>query len=150
MRIDVSQSPYAIPEDNPLVGRDGRDEIFAWGLRNPWRFHFDSETGRLWAGDVGQNAYEEIDIIQKGGNYGWNLLEGEACYRQSNCDSEGMIPPVLTYAHSEGRSVTGGTVYRGRDFSALYGTYIFGDFQSGRIWGWTPTTVRCATRRNDC
>ena len=135
LRIDVSQAPYLIPEDNPLVGRDGRDEIYAWGLRNPWRFHFDAETGLLWAGDVGQNAYEEIDIIQKGGNYGWNLLEGEECYRQSNCDSSGMTPPVLTYAHSEGRSVTGGTVYRGREFPSLYGTYIFGDFQSGRIWG---------------
>ena len=81
LRIDVTTEPYSIPEDNPFVGGEGRDEIYAWGLRNPWRFHFDPETGLMWAGDVGQNAYEEIDVIVKGGNYGWNILEGESCYR---------------------------------------------------------------------
>ena len=135
LRIDVGDDPYLVPEDNPLVGHEGRDEIFAWGLRNPWRFHFDVETGLLWAGDVGQNAYEEIDIIHKGGNYGWKILEGDSCYATPNCDDAELIPPVLTYPHSDGKSVTGGMVYRGRQQPTLYGTYLFGDFQSGRIWG---------------
>ena len=86
LRIDVTTEPYAVPQDNLCWSR-GRDEVYAWGLRNPWRFHFDPETGLMWAGDVGQDAYEEIDVIVKGGNYGWNILEGESCYRIANCDS---------------------------------------------------------------
>lgn len=139
LRIDVDQPrPYGIPSDNPLVEGRGQPEIFAWGLRNPWRFSFDRETGDLWAGDVGQNKWEEIDVIQKGKNYGWRFLEGTHCFNPGSQCRKGnnFVDPVTEYAHSSGRcSVTGGYVYRGTRIAALQGTYVFGDFCSGEIWG---------------
>ena len=142
LRIDVDGSTngnnYAIPPDNPFWGNDQnyREEIFAYGLRNPYRFSFDSETGMLWAGDVGQNEFEEIDIIEAGGNYGWDILEGNSCFEPTqNCDRTGLTDPVFVYDHSNGdRSITGGFVYRGLAAEALSGRYIYADFISGRIW----------------
>lgn len=141
LRIDVDNTTgglnYAIPEDNPFLGSaNGADEIFAWGLRNPWRMSFDRETGDLWTGDVGQNAWESIYIIENGLNYGWNILEGSHCYPiGSNCDPEGLEMPIFEYNHDQGdRSITGGYVYRGQMNPQLYGKYIYGDFVSGRMW----------------
>ena len=141
LRIDVSQStteqPYAIPPDNPFAAGGGRGEIWAYGLRNPWRFSFDRETGELWAGDVGQNQWEEIDLIQKGGNYGWNTLEGNHCFApRDDCDREGKIPPVLEYSlDGQPCSVIGGYVYRGASIPWLTGAYVYGDFCSGKVYG---------------
>lgn len=142
LRIDVNNTAgannYSIPGDNPFVGGSSgeRGEIFAYGLRNPWRFSFDAEQGYLLAGDVGQNAYEEIDLIEKGGNYGWNELEGNHCYQPpTGCDLTGTYDsPVWEYDRSQGFSVTGGYVYRGTKFPEFKGLYIFGDFGSGKIW----------------
>lgn len=122
LRIDVDgASPYAIPSTNPFVGRSGSDEIWALGLRNPWRFSFDRRTGRVFAGDVGQNTREEIDIIEKAGNYGWRRYEGSLCYNPpSGCGNPPpefpFQPPIAEYGRDEGISVTGGYVYRGRLF----------------------------------
>ena len=141
LRIDVSNAtpaqPYAIPSDNPFADGGGRPEIWAYGLRNPWRFSFDRETGALWTGDVGQNQWEEIDIIQRGGNYGWNILEGNHCFRpRDNCDREGTIPPVLEYSlDGTPCSVIGGYVYRGAAIPWLRGAYVYGDFCSGKVHG---------------
>ena len=141
LRIDVSdsseQKKYGIPPDNPFAGlKYEKNEIWAYGLRNPWRFSFDEETGLLWVGDVGQNKFEEIDIVEKGGNYGWNVLEGFHCHPDStsSCDSEEFEAPIIEYDRDEGCSVTGGYVYRGSIFNFLYGSYIYGDFCSGLIW----------------
>ena len=140
IRIDVrdasAEAPYAIPSDNPFVGVDGaRPEIWAYGLRNPWRMAFDPETGALWVGDVGQREIEEIDRIERGDNYGWNRLEGTRCYEPSQgCDREGTVLPVAEYTHNLGCSVTGGVVYRGEAIPALAGHYLFSDFCSGRLW----------------
>ena len=140
IRIDVSKrgeagSPYAVPADNPFVGREGaRPEIWALGLRNVWRMSFDAPTGDLWAGDVGQNVWEEIDLIVKGGNYGWNAREGLHSF--PNGAGEGpFIDPVAEYHHREGVSVTGGCVYRGKAIPELDGVYVYADFVSGNIWG---------------
>ena len=141
LRIDVDRTEngleYAIPSDNPFVtSRSARHEIYAYGLRNPWRFSFDVQTNVLWAGDVGQNAIEEIDVIENGGNYGWNTFEGAQCFNASTCDSSGFIAPVFEYGQgANDRSITGGYVYRGQSVSSLQGHYIYGDFISGRIWG---------------
>ena len=141
LRIDVSQStpeqPYAIPPDNPFAAGGGRGEIWAYGLRNPWRFSFDRETGELWAGDVGQNQWEEIDLIQKGGNYGWNTLEGNHCFApRDDCDRDGKIPPVFEYPlDGQPCSVIGGYVYRGASIPWLTGAYVYGDFCSGKVYG---------------
>jgi glucose/arabinose dehydrogenase len=139
LRIDVdSGDPYAIPPDNPFAAGGGRGEIYAFGLRNPWRWSFDRADGAtLWAGDVGQNAWEEIDIIERGGNYGWRCYEGEVAYPPANCTGppDPYTFPVAAYGRDEGRSVTGGFVYRGGGVAFLQGTYVFGDFISGRIWG---------------
>ena len=140
LRIDVSCStsgqPYVIPRDNPFAGGGGRGEIWAYGLRNPWRFSFDRETGDLWTGDVGQNRWEEIDLTERGGNYGWNTLEGNHCYAPSdNCDREGTIPPVWEYSlDGQPCSVIGGYVYRGDAIPWLIGAYIYGDFCSGKVF----------------
>ncbi len=140
LRIDVDHPDegrnYGIPPDNPFIGLDdAQEEIYAYGLRNPWRFSFDPATGLLWAADVGQNDREEIDIIHKGGNYGWNIMEGNACYSPpSGCDARGLEEPVWDYTHSLGQSVTGGFVYRGRRVPELTGAYIYADFVSGSIW----------------
>ena len=148
LRIDVNGTPslglnYAIPTDNPFFGGTGpagtstREEIYAYGLRNPYRFDFDPLTGLLYAGDVGQNAWEEIDIVTAGGNYGWNVMEGTHCYSPSTgCDPTGKILPIAEYPHTDGNiSVTGGYVYYGSDVPDLYGTYIYADYGSGRIFG---------------
>lgn len=136
LRLDVDGgSPYAIPPTNPFYQVTGRDEIYAYGLRNPWRFSFDRVTGELWAGDVGQNRLEEVDIVQLGGNYGWNIREGDRCYNNPNCDSSGLIDPVATYGRGEGQSITGGYVYRGTQVPGLEGVYLYADFVSGRLWG---------------
>ena len=142
LRIDVdARTPgleYGIPEDNPFVGNsDGwREEIWAYGLRNPWRFSFDRVTGDLWAGDVGQGAREEVDLIVRGGNYGWNTMEGFLCFNpSSDCNQTGLVLPVIDYNRQQGVSVTGGYVYRGRQLGELSGTYLYGDWGSKRIWG---------------
>ena len=141
LRIDVNQTSgnlnYAIPADNPFVGNNQgyREEIYAYGLRNPWRFSFDPETGWLWCADVGQNRLEEINLIKKGGNYGWNIMEGSECFNSTDCDRTGLELPIWEYDHSRGdRSITGGFVYRGSRVPELVGAYIYGDFVSGRIW----------------
>lgn len=141
LRIDVSRSSpaerYIVPPDNPFVSLDGAlGEIWAYGLRNPWRFAFDLETGLLWAADVGQNHYEEVDIIERGGNYGWNRMEGLHCFPPSvsQCDKTGLELPIIEYTHAEGCSITGGHVYRGSRVTSLYGAYVYGDFCSGKIW----------------
>jgi uncharacterized repeat protein (TIGR03806 family) len=146
LRIDVRHStaeePYTIPLDNPFLGTPGFEpEIYAYGLRNPWRMSEDPLTGQLWVGDVGQNAYEEIDRIVSGGNYGWNTMEGFHCYESSNCDQTGLILPIVEYGHANGRaSITGGYVYRGSSMPSLDGKYIFGDFSSGEIFTLDETT----------
>ena len=139
LRIDP-RSPgdgrgYSIPPDNPFVGRESfREEIWAYGLRNPWRFSFDAETEQLWAGDVGQNRYEEVDIIRPGRNYGWNVMEGLHCFAPA-CDQTGLELPVIEYPLTGGNcAVTGGYVYRGSRLPSLYDAYVYGDFCSGRIW----------------
>lgn len=138
LRIDVnSGDPYAIPPTNPKI-RNALPEIWAYGLRNPWRFSFDRQTGDLWIGDVGQNRWEEIHFArsdQAGLNYGWRIVEGEECFNpRTNCNRNGLTNPVHVYSHSEGQSVTGGYVYRGRAFPALQGRYYFADFASGVMW----------------
>ncbi len=138
LRINVDgKPPYEIPPDNPFVNRPGADEIWAYGLRNPWRFSFDRKTGRLFAGDVGQDRYEEVDLIERGGNYGWNRMEGAHCFPPTvtRCATRGLRLPITEYGRSEGISVTGGSVYRGRAIPDLVGTYLFGDFGSSKIWG---------------
>ena len=119
--------------------RDEAAEVYAYGLRNPWRISFDRETGELWAADVGQNEREEINIIEEGGNYGWNIMEGTYCYKPNSADGtclqESLIPPVFEYEHGwGGASVTGGYVYRGNEIKHLRGKYLFADFLDGRIW----------------
>ena len=142
LRIDIDQynaeRSYTIPADNPFVGNDNqwREEIWAWGLRNPWRFSFDRITGQLWAGDVGQYTWEEVDIIESGKNYGWNVMEGFHCFSpQSGCDTTGLELPIVEYNHSKGKSITGGYVYRGLIQPRLAGVYIYGDYSLGTIWG---------------
>ncbi|MCB0417023.1 MAG: PQQ-dependent sugar dehydrogenase [Bdellovibrionales bacterium] len=137
LRIDVdSGKPYGIPKDNPFAdAKKGKPEIFAWGLRNPWRFSFDRKTGRLFAADVGQYEWEEVDIVGRGKNYGWRVVEGTHCYEPAkNCVSKGMEPPIHEYPRSEGQSITGGYVYRGKKNKALEGAYVFADYVSGKIW----------------
>jgi glucose/arabinose dehydrogenase len=139
LRIDVDGGePYGIPQDNPYAAGGGRPEIYAIGLRNPWRFSFDPESGDLYAGDVGQNAIEEVDIVERGGNYGWRLMEGTACYEPSSgCERSELIMPITEYEHGGWRcSVTGGYVYRGSAAPELAGAYVFGDYCSGEILIW--------------
>lgn len=150
LRIDVDgAAPYTAPTDNPHAanpscgnggsGAANCPEIYAYGFRNPWRWSFDRDSGDLWAGDVGQDAWEEIDQVQKNGNYGWRYREGAHCYNPStNCPTADLIEPVAEYGHSLGISVTGGYVYRGAQNTTLKGRYLFGDFGSGRIWAWIP------------
>ena len=146
LRLDVRSAPqlplpYRIPGDNPFVdggpeGSTARPEIFAYGLRNPWRFSFDRINGFLLAGDVGQGAREEIDHIRSGENYGWRIMEGSLCFKPATgCDQTGLTLPLFDYGRDQGNSVTGGYVYSGSQVPDLYGLYIFGDYGSGRIWG---------------
>ncbi|MDD1778043.1 MAG: PQQ-dependent sugar dehydrogenase [Candidatus Helarchaeota archaeon] len=137
LRIDVDAGlPYAIPIDNPFRNNSlgYREEIWAYGLRNPWRFSFDTETGWLWTGDVGQGSWEEIDIIQGGKNYGWNIMEGFECYNSPSCNITGLVLPIFSYGRSSGHSIIGGFIYRGSELGWLNGRYIYGDFVFGTIW----------------
>ncbi len=138
LRLDVDHGdPYAIPADNPFAGRPRmRGEIWAWGLRNPWRFCFDPPEGLLYIADVGQNRWEEIDVVEAsrpGLNFGWNLMEGAHCFRWPGCGTAGLVRPALEYGHSQGCSVTGGFVYRGRAIPGLAGHYFYGDYCSGWV-----------------
>ena len=142
LRINLSKiskmNPYLIPEDNPFVDvEEIQDEIWAYGLRNPWRMSFDSLNNNLWVGDVGQNSYEEINIIVSGGNYGWNIMEGFHCYNPKNdCAQSDLELPVFEYETGKkgNCSVVGGPVYNGSKFTQLTNAYIFGDYCSGKIW----------------
>ncbi len=149
LRIDVNSAaqPYAIPAGNPFSGNalcaqgvGGADcpEIFAWGLRNPWRWSFDEQSGLLWAGDVGQGAWEEVDVVSAGNNYGWRDREGAHCnptlYPNDNCPTLNLVDPVAEYGRSLGQSITGGYVYRGSEIAGLDGDYVYGDFVSGRLF----------------
>lgn len=145
LRLDVDKgAPYGIPSTNPFVGRaNARLEVWAYGLRNPWRFSFDRATGDLWIGDVGQGRVEEIDLQRagsKGGeNYGWNRMEGASCFQPANgCDETGLAPPLYDYGHDEGCSVTGGYVYRGGLNPRLAGAYLFADYCGGMLVGLRP------------
>jgi glucose/arabinose dehydrogenase len=138
LRIDVDgRRPYAIPPDNPFVAGGGRPEIYALGLRNPWRFSFDRKRGRLYVGDVGQRQREEINIVRLRRNYGWRVLEGSRCFEPpEGCERRGLELPRTEYGHGGGRcAVTGGYVYRGRDIPFLARTYVFGDYCSGEVFG---------------
>jgi len=157
MRIDprdpdgTGPARYRIPKGNPFVGKPGRDEIYAYGVRNPWRDSFDSLTGDLWIGDVGQGLYEEVDHVKYGKNlnFGWNLVEGRHRYPSGDpCTSQCHQLPVIEYPHSAGGgpdncAVTGGYVSR-RQGAPLYGQYVFADFCSGRIWH-VPTNFNSST-----
>lgn len=140
LRIDVNTKDaglnYAVPADNPFkTTANARPEIYAYGLRNPWKMTDDRENGRVWIADVGQNAREEIDILERGGNYGWRIAEGKECYNpNANCNRTGLLEPVFDYGTNEGRSITGGYVYRGAKLPHLKGQYIYGDYVSGKIW----------------
>ena len=161
--VDAGDEPYAVPDDNPLVGRAGRDEQYAWGFRNPWRMSFDGTD--LFVADVGQNEYEEVNLVEKGGNYGWNVREATHCFQSSDCptavegrDGERLVDPIVEYPHGgapvSGISVIGGAVYRGSAFPDAQGVYLFGDFRvQGRLFAatrpdgdglWPTTTVELA------
>lgn len=158
LRIDVDRKEadrnYAIPKDNPFVGKQvkigpqgktapAREEIYAYGVRNIWRMSFDHKTGTLWAADVGQNLWEEINIIQSGGNYGWNVREGRHWFRPDGNDGKrsDLIDPIFEYNHEVGKSITGGTVYRGTRVPELVGKYVYADYVSGRLWALDYDTV---------
>jgi glucose/arabinose dehydrogenase len=144
LRIDVdapagSSTPYVVPSDNPFASRNGaKGEIWLYGLRNPWRMSFDRATGDLWIGDVGQSAWEEVDVAPAGvggADYGWNRMEGNHCYEPAQgCDTSGLTPPVVEYGHAQGCVVIGGVVYRGAAYPILRGGYLYADFCSGRLW----------------
>lgn len=145
LRIDVNAGlPYAIPQDNPFVSdKSVKAEIWAYGLRNPWRFSFDKKTGQLFVADVGQNKFEEVNIVEKGGNYGWKIMEASHCFDpENNCKTEGLKLPIYEYEHDKGISVTGGYVYNGKSIPALSGKYVFADWtgpmffleQNGKSW----------------
>jgi glucose/arabinose dehydrogenase len=140
LRLDVDREDrgrrYAIPADNPFVARAGaRPEVWAFGLRNPWRIAFDRETGHLWASDVGQRSYEEINILEAGGNYGWSVREGLHSFGAGGAVArDGLRDPIWEYSHAVGRSIIGGVVYRGKRLPELEGAYLYADYVSGRIW----------------
>jgi glucose/arabinose dehydrogenase len=150
LRIDIDgTSPgleYRIPPDNPFVAGGGLPEIWAYGFRNPWRFSFDRGNGRLFVADVGENSFEEIDVVQKGGNYGWNTMEGLHCFNPpSGCPTSGLSLPVVEISHSEAEAVIGGFVYHGTAVAGMQGMYIFGDL-SGKIWNLTENSPNNFTR----
>jgi glucose/arabinose dehydrogenase len=155
LRIDVDHPsdgrPYGIPADNPFLDEAGaRPEIYVTGVRNPWRIAFDRATGDLWIGDVGQNAFEEIDVVRAGSgggqNFGWNPMEGFHCFPSGkSCAIDGLTPPVTEYGHGLGCSVTGGVVYRGTAHPALVGAYLFSDYCSGTIWAIDAATNEVRT-----
>ena len=140
LRLDVRTTPYVIPPDNPFAGRsDVRPEIWSYGLRNPWRFSFDRATGDLYVGDVGQSAWEEVDVSPaaegagKATNFGWNIMEGKHCYAAPTCTQAGLALPVLEYDHGQGCSITGGYVYRGAAIPAIQGYYFYADYCRGWV-----------------
>jgi glucose/arabinose dehydrogenase len=148
LRIDVDSRtgdlPYGIPSSNPFVKNKAfRPEIYAWGFRNPWRFSFDPKTKLLYCGDVGQDKWEEIDIVQKGGNYGWSFREGSHLFKEGEDTKQTFIDPILEYPHNAqlstnhlpGISVTGGFVYRGQKVPELNGVYVYADWGNGNLWG---------------
>ncbi|HBP23528.1 MAG TPA: hypothetical protein DEA08_37835, partial [Planctomycetes bacterium] len=139
LRIDPhGGTPYGIPADNPLVGQTGRDEIWAWGLRNPWRFSFDRQTGELYVGDVGQSTAEEVGLAARGDNLGWKVFEGAGAFdNPGGLSAASFRQPLVSYGRSLGATVVGGHVYRGTQGPALAGTYVYGDFVSGRVWALT-------------
>jgi glucose/arabinose dehydrogenase len=158
LRIDINHWAkgihYSSPRSNPFVGRAGDDRIWAYGLRNPWKFSFDRTKGDLWIGDVGQNRYEEIDRATKasglgrGRNYGWRVLEGRACYRPSSgCSTVGKTGPIAVYSHGYGCAVIGGYVYRGSLYPAMANAYLFADYCSGRIWALVANGASAQTPR---
>ena len=144
VRIDVDRRddgrPYTIPPGNPFLATHRADplirpETWAIGFREPWRFSFDNTTGKLWAADVGQGAWEEVNVITPGSNYGWNVREGAHCFNPATGCANTFVEPITEYDHSLGRSITGGFVYRGTAVTELVSWYLFGDFGSGRIFG---------------
>jgi glucose/arabinose dehydrogenase len=138
--------PYAIPADNPFVGGSGSPEIFAYGFRNPWRFSQERGSSRIFVADVGQASFEEVDILQKGGNYGWRVMEGAHCFNPSSgCDTSGKIQPIVEYDHSIGIAVIGGFVYKGSAIASLANKYVFGDL-AGRIFSLTESPANTFTR----
>lgn len=147
LRIDVdAAAPYAVPRTNPFAyaANGDRGEIWDWGLRNPWRFSFDRKSGALFIGDVGQGAWEEVDVepAGRGGrNYGWNIMEGDHCYGAANCDQTGLTSAAVEYGHDQGCAVTGGYVYRGTLIPSLWGKYVLGDYCSGRLWAFDADTA---------
>jgi len=150
MRIDVNSAgattQYAIPSDNPFAAGGGLPEIYAIGFRNPWRFSFDRSSGRLFVADVGQDSFEEIDIVTKGGNYGWNTMEGDHCFNPaSNCNMAGLTLPIVEIPHPEGEAVIGGFLYHGTGLAGMQGRYIFGDL-NGQIWSLTENPPNTFTR----
>jgi len=156
LRIDVDHKdgelPYAIPHDNPFVGKpNARGEVWALGLRNVWRMAFDRKTGALWAADVGQDTWEEIDLIVKGGNYGWNLREGLHKFPKAKQDvREGMIDPIFEYDHRLGKSITGGFVYRGEQIPQLKGGYLYADYVICRMWAlWYDDATKQVTANRE-
>ncbi|PSL47693.1 glucose/arabinose dehydrogenase [Chitinophaga niastensis] len=157
LRINVNGTPYKVPADNPFVNKTGaKPEIWAYGLRNPWRFSFDRVTKKLFAGDVGQNLYEEVDIITKGGNYGWRIMEGYHDFNvPAGADKSKLIAPIHEYNHDLGISITGGYVYRGNAIPALKGLYVFGDY-NGKSFvlvpngkKWDRADLELSNRPND-
>jgi glucose/arabinose dehydrogenase len=141
--------PYAIPKDNPFAGdsRYARGEVYAYGIRNPWRITFDRETGQGWMADVGQDLWEEIDLLVSGGNYGWNLREGKHKFGLGGVEAEPrLIEPILEYHHDVGKSITGGYVYRGKKLSDLVGGYLYADYVSGQVWAlWYDHDTKAVT-----
>jgi glucose/arabinose dehydrogenase len=148
LRIDVDHKSdgknYAIPKDNPFVSKQkARPEIYAYGLRNVWRLAFDRGTGVLWAGDVGQNLWEEINLIVNGGNYGWSIREGKNPFGQKGADARAdIVEPIWEYDHEVGKSITGGSVYRGKQVPALTGSYIYADYVTGKLWALKYDTAK--------
>ena len=141
LRVDVNSPSggknYGIPRDNPFAGnlKGYREEIYAYGLRNPWRFSFDPVTSWFWVADVGQSQREEVDIVEKGRNYGWNIMEGTLCYSPAEgCNQTGLELPLREYGRDEGIAIIGGFVYRGSTVTGLIGAYVYGDYGSGKIW----------------
>ena len=140
LRLDVDpQGTYSVPPDNPFAdnGDAGNDLVWAYGLRNPWRMSVDRLNGEVWLGDVGQDNWEEVDKIEAGGNYGWNVFEGDTCYNAppGSCSPpSSYMPPRAAYGHSAGQAITGGYVYRGSDMPELDGWYVYADAYSGRVW----------------
>jgi uncharacterized repeat protein (TIGR03806 family) len=157
IQIGAPGAGYSIPADNPFAGNAACPpggsrasgecpEIYAWGLRNPWRWSFDRADGTMWLADVGQGTFEEVNTIQRGGNYGWDCREGAHDFETTGCPASGLIDPVAEYGRTLGESITGGYVYRGMQPSNLVGRYLFADFVSGRIWAWIPNASNPSSR----